>query len=520
MTRGRPSGSSASTAGRRDAARASATRRAARSPRPPAPPPTSMSISPRAVAVMRARRRRGAGKSRARRRGRDRASRSASVSPASTTRTDAERVVAAFPGYARVAAPPTTPRPPASAPMPGADGGLVIAGTGSAAIARVAGRETIVGGRGFALGDDGSGAHIGLDALRAATRAHDGLGPESAAHPRNSRQSSAATSSRWSAGRATAKPGDYGAFAPLVFDRAAERRPGRARDRREGGARDRRARAPRGGARRRARRAGRRRRRSLASLSRARRRRAPDAAPARRDRRGHPDGGRPGRDGEGSLVMKVFFGARLFDGERFLDDHALVVEDGAIRALVDVDGAAARRRADRLRRRDSRARPDRLADQRRRRRAVQRRADRRGDRAHRPRPPARGRDGLPADRRHRRARGARRRRSPRPARRRRSVPGALGIHVEGPFIDPRRPGIHPPQWIRPMRDADAEALIAARAGAMVVTLAPASRSARRSSRGSRERGSSSASAIRRRRPRRRRPCSTPARGRRPISSTP
>ena len=54
------------------------------------------------------------------------------------------------------------------------------------------------------------------------------------------------------------------------------------------------------------------------------------------------------------------------------------------------------------------------------------------------------------------------------------VPGALGIHVEGPFIDPRRKGIHPPQWIRPMRDADAEALMAARAGAMVVTLAPAS----------------------------------------------
>ncbi len=35
--------------------------------------------------------------------------------------------------------------------------------------------------------------------------------------------------------------------------------------------------------------------------------------------------------------MKVFFGARLFDGVRFLDDHALVVEDGVIRALVDVE---------------------------------------------------------------------------------------------------------------------------------------------------------------------------------------
>ena len=54
------------------------------------------------------------------------------------------------------------------------------------------------------------------------------------------------------------------------------------------------------------------------------------------------------------------------------------------------------------------------------------------------------------------------------------VPGALGVHVEGPFIDPRRKGVHPPQWIRPMREKDAEALIAMRAGVMVVTLAPAS----------------------------------------------
>ncbi len=54
------------------------------------------------------------------------------------------------------------------------------------------------------------------------------------------------------------------------------------------------------------------------------------------------------------------------------------------------------------------------------------------------------------------------------------VPGALGIHVEGPFIDPGRKGVHPPEFIRPMLERDANALIAARADAMVVTLAPAS----------------------------------------------
>src|SRR5271165_4195620 len=54
------------------------------------------------------------------------------------------------------------------------------------------------------------------------------------------------------------------------------------------------------------------------------------------------------------------------------------------------------------------------------------------------------------------------------------VPGALGVHVEGPFIDPRRKGVHPAEFIRPMLEEDADALIGARAGVMVVTLAPAS----------------------------------------------
>jgi N-acetylglucosamine-6-phosphate deacetylase len=57
-----------------------------------------------------------------------------------------------------------------------------------------------------------------------------------------------------------------------------------------------------------------------------------------------------------------------------------------------------------------------------------------------------------------------------------TIPGALGVHVEGPFIDPRRKGAHPVEWIRPLSEADAAALIEARAGAMVVTLAPVSAS--------------------------------------------
>jgi glucosamine kinase len=101
----------------------------------------------------------------------------------------------------------------------GADGALVIAGTGSAAIARVRGRETIIGGRGFLLGDDGSAARVGADAVRAALRAHDGLGPISPMTHEIMRRfgDDPGVAMQWAIG---AKPSGYGAFAPLVFERA------------------------------------------------------------------------------------------------------------------------------------------------------------------------------------------------------------------------------------------------------------------------------------------------------------
>jgi glucosamine kinase len=133
---------------------------------------------------------------------------------------DAARVVDAFPGYALVRAANDATAACVGAHA-GADGGLVIAGTGSAAIARVGGNETIIGGRGFTLGDDGSGAHIGLDALRAATRAYDGLGPASPLTREILSEfgDDVIAMLRWAR---AAKPGDFGAFAPLVFRRAGE----------------------------------------------------------------------------------------------------------------------------------------------------------------------------------------------------------------------------------------------------------------------------------------------------------
>jgi glucosamine kinase len=136
---------------------------------------------------------------------------------------DQTRVAAAFPGFRRVCAAndATTACIGAHA---GADGGLVIAGTGSAAIARVQGQETIIGGRGFALGDDGSGSHIGLDALRSAMRAYDGLAPASAVTADILAEFGGDPVAMMNWAR-EAKPGDFGAFAPRVFEHAASRDP-------------------------------------------------------------------------------------------------------------------------------------------------------------------------------------------------------------------------------------------------------------------------------------------------------
>ena len=132
---------------------------------------------------------------------------------------DAARIVAAFPGFALVRAANDATAACIGAHA-GQDGGLVNAGTGSFAIARVAGRETIVGGRGFALGDDGSGSHIGLDALRAATRAADGLSPASAltAETLAAFGGDVVAMVRWAR---AATPGDFGGFAPRVLAHAA-----------------------------------------------------------------------------------------------------------------------------------------------------------------------------------------------------------------------------------------------------------------------------------------------------------
>lgn len=57
----------------------------------------------------------------------------------------------------------------------GEDGGIIITGTGSSALASVNGKPTVVGGHGFPLGDQASGAWLGWRALAYTLAVLDGL---------------------------------------------------------------------------------------------------------------------------------------------------------------------------------------------------------------------------------------------------------------------------------------------------------------------------------------------------------
>ncbi|MDE1150554.1 MAG: BadF/BadG/BcrA/BcrD ATPase family protein [Azospirillaceae bacterium] len=103
----------------------------------------------------------------------------------------------------------------------GRDGAILITGTGSAGYALVQGRPHIVGGWGFEVSDEGSGASIGRDAVRAALRGHDGLVAETAL-TRHVRAALGPTPAAIVAWADRAKPADYGKLAPEVLAFAAQ----------------------------------------------------------------------------------------------------------------------------------------------------------------------------------------------------------------------------------------------------------------------------------------------------------
>jgi glucosamine kinase len=101
----------------------------------------------------------------------------------------------------------------------GQDGAIVVVGTGSIGFARVGDEVFTIGGYGFAVSDEGSGAELGLRAIRRALWARDGR----IAHTALTRElldhfhGSAGEIVDWTA-RAT--PRDYAAFAPMVMQHA------------------------------------------------------------------------------------------------------------------------------------------------------------------------------------------------------------------------------------------------------------------------------------------------------------
>jgi N-acetylglucosamine-6-phosphate deacetylase len=52
------------------------------------------------------------------------------------------------------------------------------------------------------------------------------------------------------------------------------------------------------------------------------------------------------------------------------------------------------------------------------------------------------------------------------------IPGVLGIHLEGPFINPERKGVHNADYMRPMEEEDLRILTSLTDGRTLVTLAP------------------------------------------------
>jgi N-acetylglucosamine-6-phosphate deacetylase len=54
----------------------------------------------------------------------------------------------------------------------------------------------------------------------------------------------------------------------------------------------------------------------------------------------------------------------------------------------------------------------------------------------------------------------------------REISGVIGLHIEGPFLSPARPGIHPPANLIPLTDEDEAMLSGHAVGHLLLTLAP------------------------------------------------
>lgn len=106
----------------------------------------------------------------------------------------------------------------------GQDGAIVVVGTGSVGFARVGEQIFTIGGYGFPVSDEGSGAELGLRAIRRALWARDGRIPHSpmTLEVLDRFHGSAGEIVDWTAGAA---PKDYAGFAPMVLAHAIQGEP-------------------------------------------------------------------------------------------------------------------------------------------------------------------------------------------------------------------------------------------------------------------------------------------------------
>ena len=130
---------------------------------------------------------------------------------------DVERTIKAAPRFGRIDA-ATDAHAACLGAFSGRDGGILIAGTGSAGYGWVNQMGHTVGGWGFEVCDDGSAAALGREAVRWSLQGYDGLGPATdftRAVIKHFGQP--ADIVHWVT---TAKPRDFGALAPLTMQYA------------------------------------------------------------------------------------------------------------------------------------------------------------------------------------------------------------------------------------------------------------------------------------------------------------
>lgn len=101
----------------------------------------------------------------------------------------------------------------------GGDGAILILGTGSVGLVKRGEDSFSIGGYGFPISDEGSGAALGLSAIRHALRALDGRTRPTPLSQAITKQFDHAIP-RVIAWMDDAAPGDYASFAPLVMDYA------------------------------------------------------------------------------------------------------------------------------------------------------------------------------------------------------------------------------------------------------------------------------------------------------------